>query len=314
MEQLGRSVLHRAANGERQTAYGTSTSALVRCTAMMWHVLTPTHVLSADSDLSSLPAASTKAASFVSHSHHALQLSVGLDGPLDYEFTAPAPDGDASVEHPRDSENHVMGGRAEALLIGADVTHNVSGRAVHFFCEPESNFGRRVLGLLGASAVKQLPAEPLAALQNLGYLERPATGGPRHRDALRSVLELADTTPPAPPLDERITKILPNLLDEQGRTRPLAELAASVHLSAERLRHLFVQETGLPLRRYALWQRTLAAIAPVANGNQLASVAHHSGFSDQAAFSRSYRRQFGRTPSSFAREAQATRSWLHDTA
>ncbi|KAI3602682.1 hypothetical protein D8I24_3233 (plasmid) [Cupriavidus necator H850] len=49
----------------------------------------------------------------------------------------------------------------------------------------------------------------------------------------------------------------------------MTEIAAAVHLSPERFRHLFLEETGIRFRPYVLWLRMEVAIASYAAGNNL---------------------------------------------
>jgi len=88
----------------------------------------------------------------------------------------------------------------------------------------------------------------------------------------------------------------------------LQELAASARLSPERLRHLIVGATGVPLREYRLLQKTTVALEHALSGASWTSAALSAGFSDQAHLTRTFVRFFGRTPSS--RPSQA---WLHDS-
>ena len=73
----------------------------------------------------------------------------------------------------------------------------------------------------------------------------------------------------------------------------LAAAAKSVDLSPGRLRHLFVEQTGLPFRTYLLWLRLTKAVAVFAGRGSLTEAAHQAGFSDSEHFSRTFRRMFG---------------------
>src|SRR5690606_20335290 len=57
------------------------------------------------------------------------------------------------------------------------------------------------------------------------------------------------------PADPRVVKAIDAMLRRLDRPIVLAEIAAAAHLSPSRFRHLFVAETGVPFRRYVLWQR-----------------------------------------------------------
>ena len=57
------------------------------------------------------------------------------------------------------------------------------------------------------------------------------------------------------------------------------------------------EQMGLPIRRYALWQRMLAALGDMAGGAPTTEAAHAAGFSDAAHLSRTFRAMFGVPPS-----------------
>jgi AraC-like DNA-binding protein len=69
------------------------------------------------------------------------------------------------------------------------------------------------------------------------------------------------------------------------------------HLSPGRFRHLFVEETGMPLRTYVLWRRLLQVWNLLMQGQSLSEAAHAVGFADSAHLSRTSRAMFGTTPS-----------------
>lgn len=73
----------------------------------------------------------------------------------------------------------------------------------------------------------------------------------------------------------------------------LGEAAEAAGLSAGRMRHLFVEQTGLPFRTYLLWLRLTKAVEAYAGGASLTEAAHATGFSDSAHLSRTFRRMFG---------------------
>ena len=76
----------------------------------------------------------------------------------------------------------------------------------------------------------------------------------------------------------------------------LADVAPEIGLSAGRLRHLFVEQTGLPFRTYLLWLRLNTAVRRIVEGASLTEAAYDVGFADSAHFSRTFRRMFGVTP------------------
>ena len=77
--------------------------------------------------------------------------------------------------------------------------------------------------------------------------------------------------------------------------------AVGVHLSESRLRHLFVEQTGLAFKTYMLWLRMVHALQIYAEGHSLTDAAHGAGFADSAHFSRIFKRTFGLPATTLAR-------------
>jgi AraC-like DNA-binding protein len=75
-------------------------------------------------------------------------------------------------------------------------------------------------------------------------------------------------------------------------------MAAAVHLSPDRFRHLFMKETGVGFRAYLLWQRLDCSLTAYVDGQTLTEAAQTGGFADSAHFSRTFRRMFGIAPAS----------------
>lgn len=106
-------------------------------------------------------------------------------------------------------------------------------------------------------------------------------------------------------LDSRIRKLIEHIKDKNRIEYPdsIAELAAQVHLSASRLRHLFQGELGISIQRYLLWQRLGRAIELATKGASLTQSAHEAGFADSAHLSRSFRSIFGISPSEIFKDS-----------
>ena len=117
--------------------------------------------------------------------------------------------------------------------------------------------------------------------------------GPRARAEARRAME-------ARALDSRITGVVELLRDNLERVMSLVELSRAVGLSEGRLRHLFREQLGIPLRRYALWLRLRRALTVAFAGEPMTAAAHAAGFSDAAHFTRTCRQMFGLAPSAFA--------------
>ncbi|MGO4613210.1 helix-turn-helix domain-containing protein [Nocardia sp. 2YAB30] len=89
--------------------------------------------------------------------------------------------------------------------------------------------------------------------------------------------------------------LLPALVRE-GSVRG-SDIARQLGVSTTRLTQLFVEQVGIPLRRYILWLRLHIATTRVMAGDDLAAAAHAAGFSDTAYLTRTCRRTFGLPPS-----------------
>jgi AraC-like DNA-binding protein len=100
-------------------------------------------------------------------------------------------------------------------------------------------------------------------------------------------------------IDRRVREILRIMKLDIHASLPAAELASRVGLSEGRLIHLFTDEMGLPMRRYALWLRLREAFLTLAEGASLTEASHRAGFSDSAHMSRTFRGMFGIPPSFF---------------
>ena len=97
--------------------------------------------------------------------------------------------------------------------------------------------------------------------------------------------------------DERILDAVRRMRAEPSEPHALSELCKRAGLSSSRFLHLFKDVTGVPLRRYRIWNRIGAAARAVARGETLTDAAHGAGFSSSAHFSTAFRDMFGMMPS-----------------
>ncbi|MBU0992723.1 MAG: AraC family transcriptional regulator [Proteobacteria bacterium] len=105
--------------------------------------------------------------------------------------------------------------------------------------------------------------------------------------------------------DTRVQKIIEKLRIELPERICIRELEKEVCISGDRLMRLFKEHTGLPLRRYLLWSRLLRSSSLLKQGYSLTDAAHESGFSDAAHMSRTFKKNFGFTPSFFFSKNEA---------
>lgn len=212
------------------------------------------------------------------HAHHAIQLTVCLNGALTL-----------ATEHEEC--------QGQALAVAADTFHRFEahGLLAFIFVEPESAAGRTLTARLFANgALAHLrQATFLTAMEDFGrVLDSPPDRGAMLAAAQRAIDCLAPITCLRRP-DERIQRVLDFAAAHLDQPLSLELASQSVFLSPSRLRHLFVEQTGLAFRTYVLWRRLMRAVHLYSEGNSLTESAHGAGFSDSAHFSRVFKRTFG---------------------
>jgi AraC-like DNA-binding protein len=224
------------------------------------------------------------AGSIDTHAHYAIQLVIGAPTGLKVKF------GRRGVFEP-----------CAAALIpsGAPHTIDVSGCqwSAVLFVEPETTEGQALTALLGGN-VRYL--EPEAVLVTSRRLER-AWRTDKSPEQVRTVCvqlvrELAQASS-REPADPRVLAVVEYLQQRVDQQVSLEEAAAVARLSPSRFRHLFVAETGMPLRTYVLWRRLLHVWTLLMQGETLSRAAHAAGFADSAHLSRTSRTMFGLPPS-----------------
>jgi AraC family transcriptional regulator len=191
-----------------------------------------------------------------------------------------------------------------AALVTAHQPHAFEARAqlvAQIFVEPESHEGRQLQRRYRNEGIVALPS---------GSLEQPIVGlaaayKKRASDtALTALARAAIATlsgaisEPAKLPDARIARAVGLIRERLSDAIPLSAMAAAVHLSPDRFRHLFMKETGVGFRAYLLWQRLECSLAAYVAGETLTEAAHTGGFADSAHFSRTFRRMFGIAPAS----------------
>ncbi len=215
------------------------------------------------------------------HTHHLIQLTFALSDGL-ARFRMPG----------QDWTSH------RAAIVASHQAHafEARGQLVAFvFVEPESREGR-ALRMRYASGVS--PLDPAVFAGETGLLAA-AFSAREDEQVLASigraiVARLASlATDPDKPLDRRIARAIEAMRSRLGDAMSLSEAAQDVHLSPERFRHLFLEQTGMRFRPYVLWLRIEAALAAMAAGKNITEAAQAGGFSDSAHFARTFKRMFG---------------------
>jgi AraC family transcriptional regulator len=221
------------------------------------------------------------------HAHHAIQISL------------PFPPGRVRLQRPAQSWKSYT-----AAVVAAHAVHAFEARAQHvaqIFVEPESEQGRQLHVRCRSDGIVALPPRTLekeiAALA-LAYAGR-ATDAELIALARAAIAALAGSThAPKQQLDPRIADSVERIRQSLSGPIPLNEMAAAVHLSPDRFRHLFMKETRVGFRAYVLWLRLACSLAAYVAGSTLTDAAYAGGFADSAHLSRTFRKMFGIAPAS----------------
>ena len=211
------------------------------------------------------------------HTHHAIQLTLSFRGRLSLIS------GDVTIE-------------GKQIAVATDTPHRfvADGLLGFIFVEPESRPGRALMEILAGRPMADIgdSAFARAAAPLRAAFDAPLTPEAMLAIARSAVAVLAGEAEPALP-DERIRRIIAHAMTHSDLSLDRAAEGAGVFLSPDRLRHLFVEQTGLAFKTYMLWRRLIRALEVYAGGQSLTEAAHMAGFSDSAHFSRVFKRFFG---------------------
>lgn len=225
------------------------------------------------------------------HSHHAVQITLSFSK--------------EGVNFCRPGENWKS---CQTAIIAAHQAHAFEARDKYvgmIFVEPESREGR-VLGKLYASDGISTVADGIINHETNALFHCYTNKGADFElaAAARAVISTltATTLFEDAGIDKRIRKAKEVIRERIGETIRLAEIADAIHLSPDRFRHLFLEETGIRFRPYILWLRIEIALSSYVANRSLTEASHAGGFADSAHFSRTFMRMFGIAPSSILLE------------
>lgn len=224
------------------------------------------------------------------HRHHAIQITLPLDGQVRLRGAAAEPWSDY-----------------EGAVVMTERPHQFDGgglRVAQIFVEPETTSGIALQARFGDKAITPLPRAQVAALVEplFACFESSRADAPMVEAAAEALAAFAGTDEASPRVDERIVRVKALLRQRAMAAPTLGELAAAVHLSPSRLRHLFVAHTRSSFRAYLLWLRLHLALAAFNRGENWTAAAHAAGFADSAHLSRTFRRMFGVSPVMLVKE------------
>jgi AraC-like DNA-binding protein len=219
------------------------------------------------------------------HSHYAMQIAFGSQPGIRFR--------------PSDRVNW---NSYDGVVIASRQPHTMDATVVPFnavlFIEPETHQGR-ALAERFREGINTLAAETVAELAPAMFAAwRDQRSVAAVQDAARNVVRaLTGGIEPAIVSDERILRVVEHINSHLDSSLDLEEVAEVACLSPGRFRHLFVEQTGTPLRPYILWRRFLRALELIAGGEAISTAAYASGFADAAHLTRTCRRMFGFPPS-----------------
>jgi AraC-like DNA-binding protein len=219
------------------------------------------------------------------HAHHAIQITASLTGSLRLIGQQ------ASLSAP-------------VLAVKSEAVHRIEadGTIAFVFVEPESRAGRALTEELfsGGEIAESTPEirELLAPLATVldGTPDRTVM-----LEAGRRAISRLDPGHDPKPSDPRIRRLIDQAAQRLDGPLSLRQAAEGIYVSESRLRHLFVEETGIPFKTYVLWLRLVRALDLYSQGSSLTEAAHSAGFSDSAHLSRIFRRNFGLPATTLAR-------------
>jgi AraC family transcriptional regulator len=227
------------------------------------------------------------------HAHHAIQITFALEEP-----------GAGFLLRERGAPEW---SEFRAAVVMPNRSHEFDGRGgwiAHVFVEPETDPGRALVKRFGAATIAALPPDCAGSAAVLKALRQdPLADDDAYIEAGRQVVaSLAGPSPDRTRVSARVGAAIDFLSSQRGSTVTLAQVAAAVHLSPSRLRHVLVKETGTTFRGLVLWLRILRALEVMKEDRSWTEAAHKAGFADSAHLSRTFRRMFGVSPATLVRE------------
>ena len=223
------------------------------------------------------------------HSHHAIQVSIGLSDRVQFRNSEATP-----------------WQFFDAVAIPPDLTHAFQAPGclvVQLFCEPESALGRNLLSRFGSGRLQRIPSSDIASnVKGLRAAFEKGLGDEELEEIALETLYSLSGRAPTGLVDERILRAAAFIGARFSEPLTLGEVARHVGLSSGRFRHLFSEGTGISFRAYLLWTRLNRALELGFGGMSWTDAAHATNFADSAHLSRTMRRMFGIAPSSLRQD------------
>ncbi len=189
----------------------------------------------------------------------------------------------------------------QGFIINQNIKHSCKAAdtsVLVYFIDAESYLGWQLKEMLSRKPF--LDIEALLTKLQLQELAAQCTQTSSAAEIKKVADDLLEKIMPSPVtkksmlMDERIIRVVQYIDHHLDNPISLDDISKLIFLSPERVRHLFVQQTGTPFSQYLLWKRIKKTIMSVLKDNaSLADACMQVGFTDQAHFSRIFKRMFG---------------------
>ena len=221
------------------------------------------------------------------HSHHAVEVCVALD--------------DRGIEM---RSGDIQLRKAATVVVRSDAMHALSipgPKVAVFYVDPDAPVGKGLEEWLGERDIAELDPKLAAPHQRAMRALFARSQALEDADAACDAM-LGAITPEHPRvyLDKRVRRAMAYLDDRLDDPPRLDEVAEHIGISGNRLRSLFSEQVGVPMRRYVLWRKLRKALIAAVSGESMTDAAHIAGFSDAAHFTRTCARMFGLPPTAFS--------------
>lgn len=97
-------------------------------------------------------------------------------------------------------------------------------------------------------------------------------------------------------IDKKIAEVIKSIEENPQDFQTLDAAAKIACLSPSRFRARFMEEMGIPFRRYRLWRRMAKVMSALSQGKNLTEAAILSGFSSSSHLSTAFKSMFGLSP------------------
>lgn len=228
------------------------------------------------------------------HRHHCYQIVASVRGTFRCSLS--------NVDHPA----------SRGFVINQNVPHSCQApdaSVLVYFVDAESYCGWQLRELLAENDAVDfaslLSESELTRMNESGYEQMTASDLRVVSDKLFELILSIHSLPNEPEIDSRVVAAMKFIDEALPESINLERVSDVMHLSVDRSRHLFAQQTGTPFSQYVLWKRIRRVIASVLNDQRdLTTASLAEGFADQAHFCRTFTRMFGMSPKSHLKNSR----------